>query len=298
MSYEFIKKLALTFGLISIVGAFVHGVLWWSIETQYVSFIESNLSPDGTINHPELALAWCLAALGVAGIAGLYTGLRDIDVFNLPDAWSRWDVGFLIWMGFCVLAPLALGIKVRLNEDGFLEWSTFWAAGFAGLIVAFVAVRSQSIVLVVVAAALFFFAGEEISWGQRVFGFGTPETLSKLNHQQETNLHNLIRVLSLAYLTFFTVAAFTVLEIKGILGFSPVSKLLRQEERNLLVEAVNLPFFAVILFAIGFVAGYTDEFAEVLFACSALGVSVRLMFVSALKRPAATFATTSSDSAG
>lgn len=41
-------------------------------------------------------------------------------------------------------------------------------------------------------AALFFFgAGEEISWGQRVLGFATPESLTQVNRQEEFNLHNL-----------------------------------------------------------------------------------------------------------
>jgi len=33
--------------------------------------------------------------------------------------------------------------------------------------------------------------GEEISWGQRIFGFQTPELLHELNAQQEFNIHNL-----------------------------------------------------------------------------------------------------------
>ncbi len=41
-------------------------------------------------------------------------------------------------------------------------------------------------------ALLFFFgAGEEISWGQRILGFQTPEPLSQVNRQEEFNLHNL-----------------------------------------------------------------------------------------------------------
>lgn len=41
-------------------------------------------------------------------------------------------------------------------------------------------------------ALLFFFgAGEEISWGQRILGFQTPESLSEVNRQEEFNLHNL-----------------------------------------------------------------------------------------------------------
>jgi hypothetical protein len=37
----------------------------------------------------------------------------------------------------------------------------------------------------------FFGAGEEISWGQRIFGFKTPEPLAQVNKQDELNLHNL-----------------------------------------------------------------------------------------------------------
>lgn len=41
-------------------------------------------------------------------------------------------------------------------------------------------------------AVLFLFgAGEEISWGQRILGFQTPEQLSQVNRQEEFNLHNL-----------------------------------------------------------------------------------------------------------
>lgn len=39
---------------------------------------------------------------------------------------------------------------------------------------------------------LFFFgAGEEISWGQRILGFETPEAVAGVNKQEEFNTHNL-----------------------------------------------------------------------------------------------------------
>lgn len=38
---------------------------------------------------------------------------------------------------------------------------------------------------------LFFFCfGEEISWGQRIFDFETPEIIKEINMQNETNIHN------------------------------------------------------------------------------------------------------------
>lgn len=37
----------------------------------------------------------------------------------------------------------------------------------------------------------FYFGGEELSWGQHLFGWATPEYLQALNDQGETNLHNM-----------------------------------------------------------------------------------------------------------
>lgn len=45
----------------------------------------------------------------------------------------------------------------------------------------------------IVLAVLFFFAaGEEISWGQRIFGIESSEFFLEHNKQAETNLHNMI----------------------------------------------------------------------------------------------------------
>jgi hypothetical protein len=43
----------------------------------------------------------------------------------------------------------------------------------------------------VLALAFFIFAGEEISWGQRILNTGDSELVRSINAQQETNLHNL-----------------------------------------------------------------------------------------------------------
>ena len=40
--------------------------------------------------------------------------------------------------------------------------------------------------------AMVFAAGEEISWGQRIFGFATPDWLMRLNDQEEFNVHNIV----------------------------------------------------------------------------------------------------------
>ena len=42
----------------------------------------------------------------------------------------------------------------------------------------------------IIGASCFFIAGEEISWGERIFGYSI-ESLAELSIQGETNLHNL-----------------------------------------------------------------------------------------------------------
>jgi hypothetical protein len=41
-----------------------------------------------------------------------------------------------------------------------------------------------------VTLACIYIAGEEISWGQQLVGWGTPEWVKEVNDQHETNLHN------------------------------------------------------------------------------------------------------------
>jgi hypothetical protein len=43
---------------------------------------------------------------------------------------------------------------------------------------------------VILTLGALYFAGEECSWGQKYFGWATPETWSRINDQHETNLHN------------------------------------------------------------------------------------------------------------
>jgi len=40
-------------------------------------------------------------------------------------------------------------------------------------------------------AGIFLIIGEEVSWGQRLFGWQTPEALKAVNRQHETNIHSL-----------------------------------------------------------------------------------------------------------
>ena len=83
------------------------------------------------------------------------------------------------------------------GEDGLSEWwsvaTYLMAAGFAGATYwAFRATKHTKLryFYVVLAVAFFLGAMEEISWGQRLFGWGTPAAFQEINFQDETTLHN------------------------------------------------------------------------------------------------------------
>lgn len=88
---------------------------------------------------------------------------------------------------------------VYVMEDGFLEWSTVVILSALAVIsirrvillrhrrrVKFLGVTSLLIV------ACVFGAGEEISWGQRIFDVATPAFFMENNKQEEIGFHNLI----------------------------------------------------------------------------------------------------------
>lgn len=89
------------------------------------------------------------------------------------------------------------GVYVR--EDGFIESCTAAILLFGSFLCLFRFNKIKhgkcslfSLMTLILAGLFFFGAGEEISWGQRVFGHESPEFFQSHNSQKETNLHNLI----------------------------------------------------------------------------------------------------------
>ncbi len=90
-------------------------------------------------------------------------------------------------------APVAFTRFVTEDQWGEYATSVAWAfCAFCSLMVAFVfSDRRHRLVWIVIGLAAFYVAGEEISWGQRIFGLSTPEFFRAINTQGELTLHNL-----------------------------------------------------------------------------------------------------------
>jgi len=86
-----------------------------------------------------------------------------------------------------------------VTEDGFTESSTALSLFLVAIICVsriFKLKKSRSLIFLAMTGFIgfvgLFGAGEEISWGQRIFGWATPEFFMEHNKQEETGLHNLV----------------------------------------------------------------------------------------------------------
>jgi hypothetical protein len=98
------------------------------------------------------------------------------------------------------------------REDGPIEYATFACFVLSSMLAFTASTRLRAERRLMVAAAalglvLFVAAGEEISWGQRLFEIETPEALVDGNRQDELNLHNVDGLQDKAVLAQLGIAA-------------------------------------------------------------------------------------------
>ncbi len=108
-----------------------------------------------------------IAALLFVLIAGGY----GVMAFNYPVAY--------IWATY---------------EDMYGEWAQTFLFSIAlvfSLLLVF-STHRRRLFFALLAAVLFYVVMEEISWGQRILGFETPEFFKRHNLQDEANIHNLL----------------------------------------------------------------------------------------------------------
>jgi hypothetical protein len=105
----------------------------------------------------------------------------------------------ILIVGYILFYTNLAQFESYVQEDGIVEWLTVLGL-VLGCIVSikrfFVLRKRRSawflIVTIGLALMLFFAAGEEISWGQRIFHIKSSEFFKERNSQGETNLHNLV----------------------------------------------------------------------------------------------------------
>jgi hypothetical protein len=181
--------------LLLLVGQFAIAVY----ETRWLGLPLLREEPAGFAVYQQIQM------LFVAGLSALLVTAL-VTARARPNALDREPIARLaLAAGLVSLAAAAAGTIYFLadpagfhgfaQEDRPLEWASALLLLGAGGCLAVHAFRSRGEQLMAAAAGalalvLVVIGMEEISWGQRLFGFATPERLAELNWQAEFNLHN------------------------------------------------------------------------------------------------------------
>jgi len=172
---------------------------------KYMVVLARYFSTDGVIvcnscvlNKIDQPFIFLLLAWTIISIAIQKFNRQDFDLFHFHrvpfDLQVAWIFFFALTISWFVFKYLNLHPEYY-KEDYFFENMTAVLLFFSSLLIVirfFHREQYSQAGLILIALGFFVIGMEEISWGQRIIGWQTPDTFSIYNYQNETNLHNAI----------------------------------------------------------------------------------------------------------
>lgn len=148
-----------------------------------------------------------------------------------------------------------------INEDSILEYLefAFYLLAALGSFQIFRRLKNvknkkiQSLLFLLLSVGLIFVSLEEISYGQRIFGWETPDDIQEINIQKETNIHNIF-----GYDTNET--AYILVGLYGVLARPLVNIFFKKSKKELSVFTV--PKFLVSYFLFLLLVYFDRRFAN------------------------------------
>lgn len=237
-----------------------------------------------------LTLLWVYVGAGL--VAAHLHGIRRRDRAALVTL-ALLDAVALLFLAIGVADPDRF--RAWMQEDGWVEWWTFFA--FAGAALVTIGTLRGSIArpgaapaprwlyrsgLALLALFCLVVAMEEISWGQRLFGLRPPDYFLVENYQQELNFHNLLKGKELGPLRLDSrylvalVAAFYGIALPLLGALVRASRRLRRPLFEALPPLALSPWFAAValvelIYPISYVGEACELFLGLLFLVDALG---------------------------
>lgn len=122
--------------------------------------------------------------------------LAPADYPNRQRVPAGYHVAAAAYVAFCLWLATQRPESYReaMQEDRLVEWLSVFVYAAAGVLTLMRAVRARRVFDGLVGVFLLFVAGEEMSWGQRLFGLTPPSYFLEHNTQQEMNVHNFSRI--------------------------------------------------------------------------------------------------------
>ena len=167
-------------------------------------------------------------------------------------------------------------------QEGFLEHISEWILLLSAILLLISTFKVTSnplfhdvkiktiLILLVISFGLFFLFGEEISWGQRVFGFDSVGIFNQYNYQHETNLHNFFNPLFTLLYPMIGMSSFLILFIFGFFKNNDSDLL------DLLLPPPSLYILAFIMACTSYM-GHSEIYEELVYDFMLL-YSIRILF--------------------
>jgi len=260
-------------------------------QHSYLNFLQSIFLPDGHISHPNILIFKIqvfFISLFIFWIIITRRSVAKSVVKSFVES-SRIDklaylaiLTLFVCYHVILLIPIFSILKPLYAEDNLFESLTVVCA-LASSILLLMSInnkegRGAKSIKIILSILFFLFGMEEISWGQRIFGWETPVAWKKLNLQNETNIHNLFP-LFIFHIIFNLLLG--VLLINSIKMRIKITHLFKTEKYVHLIPYRESICYGVIFFILCFQGFfYSNELTEEIFSVFGLTYSINQLLIA------------------
>lgn len=192
-------------------------LILWFLEPIAQGFLEvaTRFDKDGSVSHPDWLDRPILTAAVLLLLYAVLRGAFEANAGQTLEGWVLAGAGarqvrrLVLGATFAGLPLLFAAFAYAVTHPAF--WATYYREDqvfenatalllTGGGLMLFAARsllriplrwrRTGAITAAAMGVASIFLGLEEVSYGQRIFGWGTPERMGEVNLQSETNLHN------------------------------------------------------------------------------------------------------------
>lgn len=164
---------------------------------------------------------------------------------------------FLFYLYIMSLWPFDRFLQI-IKEDHVIEYSQFFVliagGAYSGLLFKKLFQNKErilSVIFLFTSIALFLVAGDEISWGQRLLGFSTPENIENINRQNETTFHNISAFEQFVGIGYVVIGFYGA--ISGVF-FNIIARLIKFNKD--FFSYLVIPWYLFFFFFTGFIYNY------------------------------------------
>lgn len=252
------------------------------------------LSYLGSVTEVNQVFVWTRLHQSQLGIVILY--LSGILLLDQPFKWWHKNLNkILLYLPYVVASLLFVAHSWPMNyfleivkEDRIIEYLQFFVLLAGSIGTGYFATISwlrgqrnwQVYLLMFLSFGLLVVSGDEISWGQRLFGLETPEAIAEVSRQGDITLHNL------NYFEWMVGRAYLILALLGLFARPFLQKIFgkKSELAALAPTAIFIGYFIFPAFYHGYSLttefGVWREWSEPIELCLYAGLSFWVLYLA------------------